>query len=70
MGFTPLRIRPHKRNGTTHLHVEYAKERMKYVLLFRCGLLYEYSNLECVRIHGISRIHQAECGIHIRVVAL
>ena len=51
------------------LHVEYAGRRIKYGILFIFGLFYEYSNLEYVRIHVISRVNQAEYGTHIRVVA-
>jgi len=51
------------------LHVEYAGERIKYGVLFRFGLFYECCNPAYVRIHGISRVYQAEYGIHIRVVA-
>jgi len=41
---------------------------MQYGILFIFGLFYEYSNLEYTYIHAISRVHQAEYGIHIRVV--
>jgi len=42
---------------------------MQYGILFIFGLCYEYGNLEYVRIHVISRVNQAEYGIHIRVIA-
>jgi len=43
--------------------------RIQYGIPFIFGLLYEYSNLEYVRIHVISRVNQAEHDIHIPVVA-
>jgi len=42
--------------------------RIQYGIIFIVGLFYEYLNLEYVRIHGISRVSQAEYGIYIRVV--
>jgi len=38
-------------------------------ILFMFSLFCEYIHLEYVRIHGIYRVDQAECGIHILVVA-
>jgi len=42
---------------------------MTYGIQFKFGLFCEYSHLECVRIHVISRVNQAEYGIHVCVVA-
>jgi len=53
----------------TSLHVEYAERRIEYCILFIFSLLYEYFNLECVHIHLMYRVEQAEYVFHIRVVA-
>jgi len=58
-----------RQTGVVTLHVEYAGGSIQYCILFIFGLFYEYSNLEYIRIHIISRVNQAEYGIHIRVVA-
>jgi len=42
------------------LHVEYARRRIKYGILFIFSLLYEYSNLEYVHIHVIYMVKQAK----------
>ena len=51
------------------LHVEYAGGRVKYGLLFRFSLFYEYSNLEYAHFHVIYKVDQAEYGIRILVDA-
>jgi len=51
------------------LHVEYARKRIQYDILFIFSLFYEYSNLEYVHFRVIYRVHQAEYGIRISVVA-
>jgi len=43
--------------------------RIKYEILFRFSLFYEYSNLEYVHIRVIHRVNQAEDVIRIRVAA-
>jgi len=43
--------------------------RIKYGMLFLFSLFYEYSNLECVYIHAIYRVDQAEYVIRILVAA-
>jgi len=53
----------------TRLHVEYAEQRIKYGILSIFNRVCEYIHLEYVHIHGIYRIHQAEYGIHVLVVA-
>jgi len=42
---------------------------MKHGILFIVSLLYEYTNLEYVRVHVIYRVNQAEYLIYIRMVA-
>jgi len=42
---------------------------IKYGILFMFSLFYEYRNLECVRIHVICRVNQAEYVIRILVAA-
>jgi len=51
------------------LHVEYAKQRIPYGILFICSPFYEYSILEHVHVPVLYRVHPAEYGIHIRVAA-
>jgi len=51
------------------LYVEYAERRTNHRILFRFGLLYEYSNLECECIYAIYRVTQAEYDIHICMAA-
>ena len=53
----------------TTLHVEYAERRRKYGIIFIFSPLYEYSNLDYVRVPVIHRVHQAESVIHMRVAA-
>jgi len=52
-----------------NLHVEYARGRRKYGILFLFSLSYEYSNLEYAYIHAICTVDQAEYVIRIRVAA-
>jgi len=47
------------------LHVEYAESRKKYHILFICSLIYQYSDLEYIRIY----ITHAEYGIRIFMAA-
>jgi len=57
-------------NGrVTGLHVEYAERRIKCGILFICSLCYAYINLECVRIHVVYSVNQAEYAMHILVAA-
>jgi len=51
------------------LHVEFAKQRTEYGILFIFSLFCEYSNLEYVRVPVIYRVNQAEYVIQIRVAA-
>jgi len=51
------------------LHVEYAERGKEHGLLFIFSLSCGYIRLECVRIHGIYRVNQAEYVIHMLVVA-
>ena len=51
------------------LHVEYAEQGKYYGILFIFSLFREYMYIECVRMHVIYRLNQAEYVIHIRVVA-
>ena len=51
------------------LHVEYAKRRIEYGILFIFSLCREYIHLEYIRIHGIHRVDQVEYVIYIFVVA-
>jgi len=51
------------------LHVEYAERGTRYGILFMFSLFCEYIDLECVRIHVIYRVTQAEYVINILVVA-
>jgi len=51
------------------LHVEYAERGTDNGILLKCSLFCEYSNLECVHIHGIYRVDQAEYVIRIRAAA-
>jgi len=46
------------------LYIEYAEQRLKYGILFTFSPVYEYSNLECVHVHAIYKVDQAEYGIH------
>jgi len=55
--------------GVRGLHVEYAERRKKYRILFMCGPLYEYSNLEYERIYVIYRVTQAEYDTRILMAA-
>jgi len=55
--------------STTSLYVEYAERGKEYGILFMFSLLCEYIHLECVRIHVVYRVKQAEYVIHIRVFA-
>ena len=51
------------------LHVEYAEGRIEYAILFIFNLCYEYRILECVHVHVICRVYQAEYVIRILVAA-
>jgi len=51
------------------LHVEYAKRRKAYGILFIISPFHEFSNLEYVHVPIEHRVHQAEYVIHIRVAA-
>jgi len=51
------------------LDVEYAERGNEYGILFIFSLFCEYIQLEYVHIHGIYRVHEAEYGIRILVVA-
>ena len=51
------------------LPVEYAGRRIEYGILFILSLCYTCSNVEYVHIHVIYRVHQAEYGIPVFVVA-
>ena len=58
-----------RRPQPTSPHVEYAERGTEYCILFRFSLFCEYVYLEYVRIHAIYRVNQAECVLHILVVA-
>ena len=45
------------------LQVEYAESGKEYRILVILSLFCEYAHLECVRIHVIYRVKQAEYGI-------
>jgi len=56
-------------SDTDSLHVEYAERSITYGLLFIFSLIYEYNNLEYEHVPVEYRVHRAEYGIHILVVA-
>jgi len=57
------------RSQHVDLHVEYAKRGKQSGSPFMFSLFCEYGHLECVHIHVIYRIDQAEYAIHILGVA-
>jgi len=51
------------------LPVEYPERGKEYGILFIFSLFYEYIQLEYVRSHVIYRVHEAEYGIPVLVIA-